>query len=86
MLAKERHGENIKKIYIFSVAATIRPLRKWYHTWLCHVGLVNSPDAPLTCIYGGGRFLYVGSTTIHLLLNKEYAEKHVYHQQNNHQM
>ena len=27
-----------------SVVVTIRPLRKWYHTWLCHMGLVSSID------------------------------------------
>ena len=46
-----------------SGVASIHPLCKWYHTWLCHVGLVSSSDTLLTCIYGGGQVHYVGSTT-----------------------
>ena len=29
-----------------------------------HGGLANSPDALLTCIYGGGRVQYVGHKTL----------------------
>ena len=37
-----------------SGVVTIRPLCRWYHTWLCHADLVNSClTVSLTCIYGG---------------------------------
>ena len=42
----------------------MRPLRKWYHTWLCHADWCTPHlTLSLTCIYGGERVHYIGSRT-----------------------